>query len=145
MKAKNNPQVKKFSSIIIIVVIIFSVGLLVYFYVGSKNPVTINISNETVTLDGLSNTQTIINLKDITGVEYVTQKLDVTGHVMGGTMGNKAFGGDVVNNFGQVYCYVENLQAPSLLIKTKGENYLVNTSNEQEIKNDYNKLKESIS
>ncbi|MGL4741321.1 MAG: PH domain-containing protein [Sarcina sp.] len=141
MKAKENPKIKKFSSIILIIVIVFSVGLLVYFYIGSKNPVTINISNETVTLGGLSDTQTIINLKDITGVEYVTQKLEVTGNDMGGTIGNKAFGGDVVNNFGKVYCYVENLQAPSLLIKTKSENYLVNTSNEQEVKTDYDKLK----
>lgn len=30
---------------------------------------------------------------------------------------------------------------PSLLIKTKSQNYLVNTSNVQEIKTDYDKLK----
>ncbi|WP_297637466.1 hypothetical protein [uncultured Clostridium sp.] len=102
MKVKNSKARKTFV-IISIIAVISLVGFLWNFYNATKTAVTISLSNESVNLNGLSTGKKVIDVKNITEVEYVTQKLNANGIIMGGSIGDKIFGYDNINNWVDAY------------------------------------------
>lgn len=137
-KAKNKP-------LVIFILILFSIVMILFIYLGvyfskmTKSPFSFTLSQNEITIDGWGSAK--IDINDIKEVQLIKEPLKVISNNGGGTIGNKIFGDENIENYGNVKCFVENLTQKSIIIKTNNYNYIINfNSNEETIKK-FNQIK----
>ncbi|MFR5264811.1 PH domain-containing protein [Clostridium sp.] len=125
--------------ILLCITMILVVYLGVYFSKMTKTPFNIAISQSSIIIEGWGDAK--INLSDIEGVDLVDGNLKIVSNDGGGTIGNKIFGDENIENYGNVKCFIENSTQKSIFIKTNNHNYIINFNSVEETFEKFNKIK----
>lgn len=137
-------ELKK-NPIVIIILILLCITMILVVYLGvyfskmTKTPFNITISQSSIIIEGWGDAK--INLSDIEGVDLVDGNLKVVSNDGGGTIGNKIFGDENIENYGDVKCFIENSTQKSIFIKTNNHNYIINFNSVEETFEKFNKIK----
>lgn len=130
----------------IIVIILGSISLYIINIESNKypsrKPFNFEIESNSIKITGWGNAD--INFPDIKSISLINAPLSVNFNLGGGNINNIIFGKEYIENFGSSICFVEDLNKPSIYIKTISKNYFINFSSPEKTINYFNILKEKL-